>query len=40
VLHCVWRPEHVSSILGVMKDMPMTPEQLRMLMGKAFRACK
>jgi hypothetical protein len=40
LVHCSWKPEQVCSLLGVMKEIHMTPEQLRLVMHKAFKACK
>jgi len=40
VLHCTWRAEQVAGILAVMRDMPLSTVQLRMLLNKGFKACK
>ena len=40
LVHCSWKPAQVCGMLGIMKDIPMTPEQLRLVMHKAFKACK
>lgn len=35
-----WQAAHVSGVLAALRGMPMTPEQLRLLMNRGFSACR